>query len=219
MTLQLSQVIQRLSTNEMFQLTDLFAFFSSDLICIAAQVQQCFWLCFFSVLILQPASGGTENSKHVAADVLLEENAAGVLWSRESYKMLASTSGQSRVDARSSSLFVKGEISISDAKGQLLLAAPPSLCVLGAEICQGGVEARVLYPSAGAGSCLTALSVAMRPDRCKNPQWVLQLLRGFAWIWSTSAPIMHHCRGPSPSSRIQSFSLCSCFTALKYNRL
>lgn len=36
--------------------------------------------------------------------------------------MLASAAGQSLVDTRSCSVFVKGELSICDAKGQLLLA-------------------------------------------------------------------------------------------------
>lgn len=210
MTLQLSQVIpdalhyQDVSINRFVCFLLLWPHLHSRL------RSRAFLTPFFPVSVQQQASDGTENTKHVTTDLLLEQNTAEVVWSWESYKMLASTPGQSDVDARSCSLFVKGEISISDAKGQLLLAGPPP------SRCWGQKSVRVVSkpgcstPRRGQEvASHAALSVAMRPDRCKNPLWVLQLLCGFAWIWSTSAPIMHHCRGrfEAPAADPAFFSL------------
>ncbi len=54
--------------------------------------------------------------------LLIEKYLTEVVQSTESYKMLATTPGRSTVDTHSRSVFVKGELSISNAKGQLLLA-------------------------------------------------------------------------------------------------
>lgn len=57
-----------------------------------------------------------------SAALLIQKYPAEMVCSTGSYKMLATTPGRSIVDTHSCSVFVKGELSISNAKGQLLLA-------------------------------------------------------------------------------------------------
>lgn len=96
----------------------------------------------------------------------------------ESYKMLATTPGRSIVDTHSRSVFVKGELSISNAKGQLLLAG---LSLTGGGTTVGSNlsvrwHSQCALPLSGSREMwLGALCIAMRPDRCKNPLWFYSL--------------------------------------------
>lgn len=111
----------------MFQLTDLFAFLSSDLICIAALLTRRSSLrAAFQSLLFILHQMAQKKTKRAATALLFQKYTTKVVWSTESYKMLASTPGQSGVDAHSCSVFVNGELSIFYAKGQLLLAGPLS---------------------------------------------------------------------------------------------